>query len=243
MFGGVAAFLPTDIAGLQLWYKPNDTSTLFQDAAKTIAAGNGDVVGAVVDKSGNAKDGTQATTARKATRQDGVINGKVVLRFDGADDFYNIGDLSSLTAAEIFIVVKIDADPPPDTTSDGLWDFGAVSAATRYPFATDSIIYDGFGSTARKTTVNPATSLTQFNLYNVVSISGEWTNFLNGTQLFTTATNTVGFNVVNTLGNTIAPTHLDGDIAEVILYNHKLSPTSKTQIKQYIANEYGLVIA
>ena len=190
---GAAVFLPTDIAGLQLWLRPNDAATVFQDAAKTIPAGNGDVVGGWEEKSGSGRpDATQTTTAQKGILQTGIANGKSIIRFDGTDDNYDLGDYSDLTAAEIFIVVAVDTDPPVGLSTPGLWTFGSSGTVTLYPF-TDSKIYDSFGSTVRKTTVDPVADLTQFNLYNVVSIAGEWTNRLNGTQLFTTGTNTVGF--------------------------------------------------
>ncbi len=84
LMGGVA-FLPTDVDGLQLWLDANDASTLFQDAAKTIPAGNGDVVGAWADKSGLGNDATQTTTAAKPT----LVNtdGFPALEFDGTDDY------------------------------------------------------------------------------------------------------------------------------------------------------------
>lgn len=84
--GRAVPFLPTDIAGLQLWLDANDPATLFQDAAKTTAAGDGDVVGAWADKSGQGNDATQATTSKKTSYHTGILNGKPVVRFDGTDD-------------------------------------------------------------------------------------------------------------------------------------------------------------
>ena len=54
-------------ANLKLWLDASDASTLFQDAAGTTPATNGDPVGLWKDKSGNSKDVTQATAGSRPT--------------------------------------------------------------------------------------------------------------------------------------------------------------------------------
>ena len=81
------AFSPLDIAGLQLWLDGSDIATLFQDSAKTTpVTADGDVVGAMADKSGNGRDLLQATTANKPLYKTAIQNGLSVVRFDGTDD-------------------------------------------------------------------------------------------------------------------------------------------------------------
>lgn len=69
------------------WYDPSDLATMFQDTAATNpinAAGQS--VARVNDKSGNAKNLTQATASKMPTYQvDGA--GKPYLQFDGIDDY------------------------------------------------------------------------------------------------------------------------------------------------------------
>ncbi len=241
----LSGFDPSDLTGLQLWLDANDASTLFQDAAKTIPAGNGDVVGAWENKANpGTNDGTQATTAAKPTLHTGVVNGLPIIRFDGTDDFLNIGDLSALTAAEIFIVVKIDNDPPALAAQSGLWSMGTdgVTPDTHFPFTTGDI-FDVFGTTVRKPSIIPTIALDQWNIYNVVSISGEWTNRINTVQQHTTGTNTVGFVATAKIGISNGGTFfLDGDIAEIILYNAKLSTEDRTQLNAYLSNKYGITL-
>lgn len=245
--GGGAAFSPLSLAPA-MWQRFQDTATLFTTSGgSTNVASASDPIGRAEDKSGNGRHWTQATAGSRLLWQPGVVNGHAVARADGVDDHWTGPDLSTLTAGEVFIVVKLDADPPAADAQTGFWDIGSdTNLADAIPF-TDGVLYDSFGSTARKTTVNPTPSLaTAFRLYNVVSVSGEWTSFLDGTQLFTTATNTVGFTTTTLLGRSAGGavnSFLDGDIAEFILFPRKLSAGEKTQMKAYFASRYALTIA
>ncbi|SMH54609.1 hypothetical protein [Maritimibacter sp. HL-12] len=75
------------------WYDLSDLSALFQDAAGTIpVAADGDPVGLVLDKSGNAHHATQATPAARPTwRTDGDLTW---IEFDGVDDHMVIPAIS-----------------------------------------------------------------------------------------------------------------------------------------------------
>lgn len=239
-FGGSVKETPATISGLYLWHRA-DTG-LFKDSSFTDpVTADGDTVGGWLDKSGNGRHWSQGTTSAEPTYKTGIVNGKPVLRFDGTDDAFGTGpDFSAMTGAEVFIVVKGDSDP---SSANGLWSFGTDAASTHYPFS-DGIIYDACFTTARKTVGNPTPALTSFRLYNVVSVSGEWTAFLDGTQLYTTATNTVAGAAAPRLGRgTNSGSYFDGDIAELIIYSAKLGATNKSAVKSYIATRYGLTIA
>jgi hypothetical protein len=57
-------FAPTDLTGLQFWFKAD--GTLWQDSARTTAAtADADPVGAWDDASGNANNATQATAGTR----------------------------------------------------------------------------------------------------------------------------------------------------------------------------------
>lgn len=234
-------FTPAHVSGLVLWLR-GDRGLFTDTAGTTPVATAGDAVALWKDQSGLGNNYSQSTSGNRPAWQTSVVNSQHIVRFDGSNDTLTGPSFSSLTAGEIFAVVKNDTDPPVIAKS-GLWEFGTDANPSHYPF-TDSIIYDSFGTTARKKTVNPAPALTSPRLYNVVSRSGEWTSFLDGTQIFTTATNTVGFPTTTYIGSNPTPDRfLDGDIAEVILYNKKLSAAEKTNVKAYIAARYGLTIA
>lgn len=242
LFQGESPFTPKHISGLQLWLRA-DKGT-FQDSAKTTAAvSDADVIGAWADQSGNGNDVLQATTVDKPTLRLSVTNGRSVIRFDGVTDFLSFADVfSSLVAAEIFVIIKIDADPPGDVAQSGLWALGSAAQNAHYPF-TDGVIFGTFGTTARKTTGDPATNLAVFNAYNIVSTTSEWTSSLNGTQHFTTGTNTVGFSTTPNIGKSFAAGFLDGDVGEIIMYNSKLSSANRALIENYLNNRWGVVFS
>jgi len=238
---GDAPFSPADISGLELWLK-SDSGT-YQDSAKTIVSFSaGDVVGAWADQSANGNDATQTTTLNKPTLRLAVANNRPVIRFDGLNDYIDFADVfSGLTAAEMFIVIKAANDPSIGTA--GAWQFGSTSATAHYPF-TDGIIYDDWGSTLRRNTGDPVTPLNQFNVYNVVTIAGEWTSFINGTQHFTSVANTVSFTISPRLGaNDVPNSFLEGDIGEVIIYDAKLSAGNKSDVETYLGARWGIVFS
>ena len=203
-----------------------------------------DPIATAEDLSGNGNDWTQAAAGSRPTFKANILNGHGVARLDGTDDFWSGPDISGLTAAEVFVVIKIDTDPPAADGQTGLWHLGGGGTTnTHFPF-TDGVIYDSFATDTRKTTVDPTPSLTSFRLYNVVSTASEWTSFLDGTQLFTTGTNNVQVTSTPTLGRSKDSTyHIDGDIAEFALFDRKLSAGEKAQIETYFANRYALTIA
>lgn len=231
---GTAVFSPLSLSP-ELWLRFDDYG-LADDAA----------IATATDLSGNGNDFTQGTADSRPTFKTNIVNGHGVARFDGTADHLAGPDFSSLTAGEIFVIVKIDTDPPAAEAQTGLWHFGddAVSPNGHFPF-TDGAIYEGFGTDTRKTVGDPTPSLaTAFRLYNVVSASGSFAAFLDGTEIFSTGTNTVAFDSAPHIGKSDASLHfLDGDIAEIILFSSPLSAGDKTLLKDYFADRYALTIA
>jgi hypothetical protein len=236
-----AAFSPSDLATLRLWLKADGAN--YQDSGRTtLATADTDPVGSFTDFSSFAEHFSQATAGFRPTLQTNELNSLPAVAFAGTDDVLNGPDLSALTAGEVFVVFKVAADPT--TGFEGaIWKFGTDAAASDLVPFTDGNVYDGFGSTARKSTGNPTDSLASYVLYNVVTTATEWTSFVNGTQHFTTATNTVGFSATPTLGANVIPAYSMASVCELILSSAKLSAGDKSSVKSYIATKYGLTIA
>ena len=222
-FGVSAGFLPSDLADLELWLDANDALTLIL---------NGADVSQWLDKSINLRHATQSTAADQPFLEVAGQNGKDVIAFDGTE-FLNVPDLSSLTGGDIFFVVKTDLDPNPNSFLTGLSHFGSDASITHFPF-TNSSIFDQFGTTSRKAVGNPSTPLDQWNIYNAISVAGEWTARLAGSQIFTTGTNTVGFTATPFIGRDATNVFLTGKIAEIILYSSKLTTVDRARVEAYL---------
>ncbi len=212
------------VSGEHIWLKG--------DAIGGLA--DNDPVATWPDQSGGSRDATQSDPPARPFFHSNVVGSLGAVRFDGTDARLLFGDVvSSLTAAEVFLAVKIDTDPPAAGAQSGLWTFGSTSDSSHFPF-TDGVVYDGFGSTTRQVVGNPGPALTSWHIYNVTTTSSEWTARLDNSQLFTTATNTVGFTAAPALGfGGVA--QLDGDIGELLVFPAGLSSGDRLTVYTALA--------
>ena len=113
--GGLTAS-PTTIspANLKIWLDADTANTMWQDAAASSAAGNGNSLALWQDKSGTGNHFAQTTANDRPTVQTNQINSKPAVRFNQDDE--NNGDDMKVnspsaafpTAASWFAVVKLD---------------------------------------------------------------------------------------------------------------------------------------
>ena len=168
----------------------------------------------------------------------GGPGGKRVWTFGGTHYITLANVLSALTVAECFLVVK-RADNA--NGNDGLWVMGS-SGQARYPFPADGGIYDDWGSTVRKTTGVPVKSpVTDYIVYNVVTKANEWTSRINGTQHFTTATNTVAFPASCELGRNAGGQVFTGTVADLMVINRELSAGERASVTADLIEEFRIV--
>jgi hypothetical protein len=225
-------FLPSDLASLTAWFD-GDEFTGTPDAT---------AIATWTDQEGT-NDATQGVGANQPTVDATGLNSMAVVDFDGGH-VLNLPDfVSAYTAGSGFFVCKNDVDPGV-ALQDGppLADFGTDAAqGDHYPFPTDSAVYHDFGSTARKSAGDPATSLATWHIGNFNSASAHWSYYLNATSQFTTGTNTVGFGSVPTIGRCAASTgFFPGKIAEILIFNAVLSSTDREKVEGYLAHRWGL---
>jgi hypothetical protein len=224
-------FDPSQVADLVRWYRPEGLAGYADD----------DPIDTWPDESSVNADATQLLTARP-TKKDSIINGLPVARFDGLNDYFNIGDLSSLTEGEVFMVVRVNVDPPEAGAQSGIWHLGTSGDASHYPF-TDGNIYDSFGSTVRKTVGDPTPALSSWRIVNVHSASNDWAFKIDGVTIFSTGTNTVSFPSSALLGRCDplpGNVFLDGDIAEYIQCSRKLVNGERANIASYLQSKFAL---
>jgi hypothetical protein len=204
-----------------------------------------------LDQSGLNNHATQLTgTLQPLLVQNTALNNRPVMRFNGTSQYFNLADfmgpnaaagLPAATAGEVFVVLKHSA---AIGVGQYLWRMGAEDSnyyayPTHYPFS-DGIIYDSFGTTTRQTTGKPAQDLSAYHLYNVVSRAGEWTSRINGVLHYTTATNTFTLPAGAELGASVNyyGGYFNGDVAEIIIYDHALTSAERERVQWYLAAKY-----
>lgn len=230
--GAVLPSPPGGVAGLRTWH---DFSAL--------TGANDDPVALCLDSSGAGSAATALGTARPLLKT-AVVNGLHAVLFDGVDDSMTLGNpMSGASAGTLFMVVKAALDPNTGVmTGHPLmgWGSGGGAIIALYPF-TDGQIYDDWGATVRKTTGNPTPSLAAFHIYEVVSAAGAWTNWINGTQHFTTATNTVGWGTSPQYG-AFGGFFFNGHLAEVCAYGSALSPGDRSLVRAALGTKYAITV-
>lgn len=209
-----------------------------------LAGADGASIASVADQAavlGAMSQGVVAPTVKAAG-----INGLKVMNFNGSsslggnDQYFTLPSLAalSLAAATMFMVFQCNADPPASSANSGLWKMGTDASTTHFPF-TDSNVYDQFGTTARKSTGNPTPSLAAAHIYEVTTKSGGWTSYFDGTQHFTTATNTVGFSSSPELGRSSSGAWFKGYVGQWLLYDGDLGSTDRTNIRAALKSIWG----
>lgn len=228
---------------------PIPAPLVWLEASLITGKSDGDTVSTWTDASGHGYDATVGSLASPIYKTN-IVNGKPIVRFNGTTQGLSwSGDWTSgLTAAELFIVFKLDADPPGAAKQAGhVVQAGGVSGASKLshlPF-TDSTIYESFGTTARKTVGNPAASMSsQFRCYNIRDAASQYDVYLDATGLFSTSGNTVGFGAYGRyVGHANGSTDdrwFDGDAALILIYGSVLSSGDRTLVRAYITSQYAI---
>jgi hypothetical protein len=152
------------------------------------------------DLSGNARHATQATAGFRPFYDDGTGIGEWAPRIVSQDAarYLICPDLSGIGIVEIWAVVKIGADPGVS----GRTCFLSLGAGgnDHYPF-TDGVIYDGQGSTVRKTVGDATASLATVHLLRIFTKANDWSLRVNNQTVHSTATNTVGWAATPIIGD------------------------------------------
>lgn len=214
--------VPNALPGLALWFRGD----------KGIVPGTG--VATWQDQSGNERHVTQATGSKQPT-QATAINSKATLHFVTASE-QKLANATALTmtGGHLFAVIKGNG---LEGQSRSPWRFGSYGDICWYLFGTD--IYEGFGSTTRKSLGNPTQDVDLAHCYEAISTSSEWTGKINGTTLLTTGTNTVGWDPLGFEIGGHATAWWDGDYAEIIVLDHKATINEEAAIVAYLNARYA----
>ena len=214
-------------SGVRLWLK-----------ADALSLGNGAPVATWADSSGFGNDATQTSAGQQPILVTSVVNGLPVVHFAASQSqFFQLPNfMNGASTGELFIVVRAASAKP--TNGSGLFSNFGANHGTFYP-ASDGMIYDDFGSTNQQEVGLPPANITAFNLYNVTSANGPWVARMNGVPFNSFTGNSVSFRTNPMLGQ--GGGDFDGDIAEMIVYDHVLSNAERAEVGAYLTKKYALV--
>lgn len=122
--GDLLAITPADVADLGLWYKASSLSGL----------ADGTAIDANWSSSVGTSSATQATSGFRPTKQ--TVSGSTVVRFDGTDDFLNIGG-DALTVTQdtpgvtIFARMRLISAPGSGSAGIVVFSIGTASGTSR----------------------------------------------------------------------------------------------------------------
>ncbi len=222
-----AVTLPVVDGSLKLWL----------DAGAIAGASDGDPIGQWSDLSGNAHHASQTDPARQPVYVADAAGGRPALFFDGADDGMVTGlDLgTNVTPYTVFAVFNTRSS------------VGALRRAVQGsqnwlvgPYVNELRHYTPSGGWAANP--GPPASAGQFFLTEAHNTGAATTFLVDATDVTTNPASIGSPGVVHLAGSGNYPNEvLDGDIAEVIVYDRALSGTEQRAVSAYLKQKYGLV--
>jgi len=223
--------------GLLLWLRSDSNVT-----------SNGSLVSSWNDCSGNNTNVIQQKSIYQPSLKTNSLNGYPLIHFDGVDDYLNGGDICDVSASgiTIFTVGKYTSgEIITKGKSSGIWpSYGlGISPSSIYY----GLITDIDNSIVVPNPLYPGDIITQIINRNTAKQYA----YLNGVSKGSTIINSkfTAFNdyyfLVGAYGNetgTVPPCagmYLNGDIAEIIIYNKPLTETERISVETYLKNKYS----
>lgn len=202
------------------------------------------------DQSGNANNALPATAVNQPSFVSASVNGYPSLDFDGVNDELRVTDNAGLdvTSWHIFMVVIVDAHKNYNAWltkgNDGQENFELLS------YNDGNLHTPVYYTDATRTFPSAAAgqvTTTEFNIieYSYTSSIGRDAYKNNGATVITDnenktpANNNFEIYIGNERGTT---RYLDGDIAEVIIYNTRLNSAQRIIVNNYLAAKYNKVL-
>lgn len=228
---------PADVPGLRAWY----------DAGQLVPTGNGRVP-SWNDLSPTDGHLGQATLARQPFLSTAAVAGKAAVSFDGVQT-YLYGDMGGLAAPfTVFVVGRFSHDSQPAGDSDTLVFVGTTGPdATASVSRSDTSNYysamsaDGTGSTPATGPVLPGQ---KWMILAAVHQATDPHHQLYLNSIAQTVTNYPAS--VSTMGRLVLGAeffernHLDGQIAEVIVYDRALIDEERVLVEGYLGAKYAV---
>lgn len=244
---GTYSFVPSMLSGLALWLDASDTRTLYNATSGGQVVTNGNTIARWEDKSGNARHFTQSTANNQPTLRTNSLNGFATVEFDGTNDRL-IGDstqyVKSTAGFSLYIVYKLDSSAGTFPTA-----FATKTDQSQNWRIIDSnnASYQTFGFGSNSTFATVRTNLTTRGTwyvahvdYNSAASAGllsSYSSSINGLAVTLSTSGSFGSETGSSanVGAQCDGNNLwKGNVAELIIYNNKLSAANHTLILNYL---------
>ena len=214
---------PLPVANLRLWLRAD--------------VGAVSPLGFWADQSGRGNNAVQTTGSLQPLVTVAALNGEPVVHF-GDNSYLNLPDnlMTGAVAGDLLLVMRSTA---PEGAYRGLLSLSAAGGGDWVPYGGDSNFYEGFGSSQRYGPFGVSPAWYQYGLYNLTAAPGEWTARLNDQVQFASTSNTVVFPSTGMLlGSSSEGALFEGDIAEVLLFDHALTDAERQSWETYLNAKY-----
>jgi subtilisin-like proprotein convertase family protein len=237
---------PSSLASLAAWFKADaipagdratDRVTRWINSASAGATGN-----------------FTASGSPRPTYVASGLNGKPVVRFDGADDALTLGSstlLKQVPGATVYAVRKF-ATVPTSQRSFFFVSTGSSGTSTRFVMRTSSTAQPQVvGRRLDSGTISSATSTAPvpqaFEIHGGVAnySGGSISQWINGLAQGTATVSAGTTSASNALGSAIGSakasgTHFSGDIGEIVVVHAALGAADREKLEGYLAHRWGL---
>ena len=225
-------FVPTSIAGLQLWLDATDTSTTYKtiDCTTTAATITNDLVKCWKDKSGHGLNATQGTVAQTPALDTAGINNKSTVRF-GASAWNELVTASiNLSARTYFVVTRYRAAQ-----------YGSYARIIMQGTPFSNLLTHSGNWGLYQGGFNDSTVAEAGNQLLTGTINSTTSLRINGTQVFNFAASASAINTPFEIGGySINPDGLNGDIAELLVFDSQLSESNIKKVEAYLNAKWNL---
>ena len=195
----------------------------------TTTAADGQPVVEWQDQSGQENHAIQNSAANSALLVGNVVNGRPVLRFDDGGDGY-LTPLVLGTPCTVFVVHAYNSAVATARR--------AVQGTNNWLLGPYSFVHDFFQG--GDFTGGPAVVTSQFVVQATWQDGSASRNWINGAFVGTPRAAGAGPGTVSLGAVGAYPEALDGDVAEIIIYDVALSEAQLAQVWAYLAAKYGL---
>lgn len=193
------------------------------------------------DISGNNNNAVQTTNSRKPVFKTNQMNGNAAIEFDGANDYLELNNHITTAATSVFTVSS--AYTPSI--------LGVLNLEKHIIYATTAKMWTSYDAPTTYYSTNGAlnqTNITQLHtgsaptntllsFENSIS-SGTHLRNINRKAFLSKSFSTVGCLLQGSTTNTIR--YLNGQIAEVIVFNRKVNKAERNIITSYLAGKYNI---